>query len=237
MNTQQMLQVQSLRRSKAFLDDHPDVAGALNSTNAKRQLDASVARLGPTVVEQGTRSRQTRGEGSRRRQLEHELRIDHMSPIAEFARAQLTGSPTFAALTPAASKMVGERLANAALSMADAAETYVAQFTEAQFPVDFLVQLRAAAQEVLGSIDAKAKTQGQRAGATKAIDSAIKQGRAAVRSLNPVIRRALRNDEALHAEWRAASRVVKKAVRSAADTAPAPSTAPTMNPNPEAKAA
>jgi hypothetical protein len=218
MNTQQMLQVQSLRRSKTFLDEHPDVAGALNTTNAKRQLDASVVRLGTTVVEQGTRSRETRGEGRRRKQLERELRVDHMSLIAEFARAQLTGSPNFAALTPAANKMVGERLANSALSMADAAEPYAAQFTEAQFPADFLAELRSAAQAVLGSIDAKAKQQGQRAGATKGIDGAVRQGRAAVRALNPVIRRALKSDEALHAEWRSASRVVKMAVRSPGST-------------------
>ena len=237
MNQKQLLQAQSLRRSKVFLDDHPDVAGALNSTNAKRQLDASVARLGPTVVEQGTRTRQTRGEGGRRRQLERELRLDHMSPIAEFARAQLTGSPNFAALTPAASKLVGERLALSALSMADAAEPYAAQFVEAQFPADFLVQLRSAAQDVVGSIDMKAKQQGQRAGATKAIDSAVRQGRAAVRALNPVLRRALRNDEALHAEWRVARRVVKPAVRAAAVTNPVPSAAPATNPIPEVTAA
>jgi hypothetical protein len=250
----QMLQVQSLRRAKAFLDDHPDVARSLNSTNAKRQLDAAVRRLGPTVTEQGTRSRQTRGETSRRQQLERELRVGHMSPIAEFARAQLTGSAQFSALTPAANKMFGERLADAALSMADAAEPYAAQFTEAQFPADFLAQLRALAQEVKGSIDAKAKQQGQRAGATRAIDNAVREGRAAVRALNPVIRRALGTDDALHAEWRSARRVVKKAVRTAGNTTPAVaapavvttpqaaatpvlSIAPSSTLNPEAKAA
>ncbi len=234
MNQKQLLQVQSLRRSKVFLDDHPNVAGALNSTNAKRRLDASVARPGPTVVEPDTRLRETRGEGGRRKQLERELRVDHMSPIAEFARAQLRGSPHFAALTPAASRLVGERLVNSALSMADAAEPYTAQFTEAQFPADFLAQLRTAAKEVLHSIDTKAKKQGQRAGATKRIDSAIAEGRTAIQALKPVVKRALRNDDALLAEWRSAHRIVKKAVRPAVG---AEAATPATNPSPEVKAA
>jgi hypothetical protein len=237
VNQQQLLQVQSLRRAKAFLDDHPDVAGALNTTNAKRQLDDAVARLGTTAVEQDTRSRQVRGETGRRKQLERDLRVLHMSPIAEFARAKLKGSPNFAALTPAALRLYGERLANTALAMADAAEPYAAQFTEAQFPTDFLAQLRTSAQAVLASIDAKAKQKGQRVGATQEIDRAIKQGRAGVFTLNPVIRRALKKESALFAEWRSASRVEKKAVRST-DTAPATGGTPApVAPAPVANAA
>ena len=232
MHVSQLLQVQALRRSKTFLDDHPAVAGALNTTSAKKQLDDAVARLGPVVLEQGTRSIQTRSETGRRLQLEMELRRDHMSPVAEFSRIQLTGSANFAKLTPAASKLSGERLADAALAMADAAEAYKPKFLEAQFPADFLTQLRTLAGEVKASIDSRAKQQGQRTNATQALDAAIKDGLTAVRSLNPVIRRALKKDPGLLAEWRTASRVVRKAVKTpasvpAAGAAPSPAPVPT----------
>lgn len=215
MNQIQLLQVQALRRAQAFLDGRQDVVGTLNSTSARKTLDASVARIGTTVDEQGTRSRETRGETNRRLQLEAELRNAHMGPIAEFARARLTGTPNFAALTPAAGRFRGERLVNAARAMADAAAPFAAQFTEASFPADFLDQLRLAGEEVRSSIDARATKHGQRAGATQGLNAALTEGLASLRAISPVVKRALRGNDALLAEWRSASRVTRKAGRPA----------------------
>jgi hypothetical protein len=230
MNQQQLYRAQSFRRSQQFLDDHSDVIGAVNSTNARRQLDAAVSRLDTMVVEQGTRSRECRGETNRRWTLEHELRVRHMASIKDFARARLDAVPDFAALTPSTRRLEGERLAQSALALADAAEPYAAEFTEAQFPADFLDQMREVAYAITQSIDERSEKRGQGAGATQGVKAAIREGRAALAALSAVVRRQLRDNEPLLAEWRAAWRVTLKpgrpTTRSSADpvvgTIPAP---------------
>ena len=134
MRQDQLYLAESLQRVQQFLDAHASVVGAVNSTKARRQLDAAVAQHGDNVVEQDTRSREARGETNRRRQLERELRFGHMGPITEFARAQLAGVPNFEALTPSANDLQGARLVTAARSMASAAEPFAEHFVEAQFP-------------------------------------------------------------------------------------------------------
>jgi hypothetical protein len=221
MNQQQMYRVQSLRRSQQFLDDHSGFFGAMNASSARRRLDSAVSRLDTLVVEQGTRSRESRGETNRRRALEHDLRVWHVAPIREFARARLAGVPNFAALTPSTRRLEGERLAQSARALADAAEPYAADFTEASFPADFLAQMRAVASAITGSIDERSAKRGQGAGATQGVKAAIEEGRAALAALNAVVRRQLRDDESLLAEWRSAWRVTLKpgrpTARSSAD--------------------
>ena len=148
MNQQQLYRVQSLRRSQQFLDDHSDFFGAMNASSARRRLDSAVSKLDTMVVEQGTRSRESRGETNRRRALEHDLRVWHVAPIREFARARLAGVPDFAALTPSTRRLEGERLAQSALALADAAEPHAGEFTEASFPSDFLQQMREVANAI-----------------------------------------------------------------------------------------
>lgn len=210
MNQQQLYRVQSLRRSQQFLDDHSDLFGAVNASSARRTLDAAVSQLDTMVVEQGTRSRESRGETNRRWTLEHDLRVWHVAPIREFARARLAGAPDFAALTPSTRRLEGERLAQSALALADATEPHAAEFAEASFPPDFLVQMRAVANAIRQSIDDRSAKRGQGAGATQGVKAAIREGRAALAALNAVVRRQLRDNEPLLAEWRSAWRVALK---------------------------
>lgn len=210
MNQQQLYLGQSLRRSQQFLDDHSAVFGAVNSSSAKRQLDGAVRRLDLMVVEQDTRSRESRGETNRRWPLERELRLWHIAPVREFARARLRDVPNYAALTLSTRRLEGERLAQAARALADAAAPYSAAFTEAQFPSDFLEQLRAVASAITRSIDERSVKRGQGAGATQGVKAALADGRAALAALAAVVKRHLRDDESLLAEWRSACRVTHK---------------------------
>jgi len=133
-----------------------------------------------------------------------------MGPIAKFARAELSGVPNFAALTPAVRNLEGDRLVIAARELARAAAPYATQLEAGHFPADCLAQLGAAADAVEASIKARSAQTLQRVNATQDVETAVNRGRAIVMRLDARISRLIAHDPALVEEWRVAKRVVKK---------------------------
>lgn len=121
MRTTQIHLVQSFRRVQVFHDGHADVVGTVDTNEARKQLDAAVSQIDAAVDAQGTRTRETRAEVNKRRQLERELIGKYMTPLATFARSKLVGVPDFGALTPSANDLRTERLMQSARAMAKAA--------------------------------------------------------------------------------------------------------------------
>ncbi len=211
MRTHQLSTFQSLRRAQHYLDDRTDGLGPLNQTPARATLDDVVTKLEAHALEQGTTTLQARGDTNLQRQLAAELRVQHMRPIAKFARANLRGVPEFAALTASGKDVQGEMLVDAALAMAAAAKPHEQAFVEAKFPTDFLTTLTATAEAVRASIDTRSQKTGRRSGATKGIAAELARGRTAVNTLDAVITKLLAGDAAGLAEWRSAKRITAKA--------------------------
>ena len=226
MQGNQMHIGQSLRTAQQFLDAHADVLGTLHTSDARRRLDAAIATLEASTVEQGTSQRATRGEVRRRSQLEQALIRKFMTPLSKFARAQLDGAANYAALTPSANQLRRERLVQSARSMADAAAPHAEALTAAKFPQDFLQQLRAAAEAVRASIDTKADTRVRQTGATQQVAAALRTGRNAVATLDSLVTHLILGDRRLEQEWRSAKRVPRMANRSGGPQATVSSAAP-----------
>ena len=93
MNKVQEATSDSLRRVQQFLDDRAKVVGAVNTTVARRQLDAAADGVEEARKRQGVLNRKLRGEASRQRALERELRTYHVVPIAKYARASVSTNP------------------------------------------------------------------------------------------------------------------------------------------------
>jgi hypothetical protein len=227
---------QSLRGVQQFLDAHAEVVGAANATDARQQLDAVIGLVDKVVVEQDTQSRETRGEVSRRRQLENVLIRRYMTPLAKLARAQLRVAPGYAALTPSAGALRTERLVVAARSMAIAAAPYAANLAAAMFPPDFLEQLRTAADTIQSSLDSRARKGVQRVGATRQVATALKQGRNAVATLDAIVSHLILGNDRLEREWRAAKRVQRAPSRAAAASPAVAGSIQPMSPVPLAPA-
>ena len=215
---------QSLRRVQQFLDAHKDVVGAVNSTEAREQLNSVVLQLEATVDEQGTHTRRSRAEVHRRQQLEDVLIRKYMTPLAKFARAQLQGVPGFAALTPSGNDLTRERLVLSARSMAQAAEPLSGVLTKAKFPATFVQQLRTAADAVKALIDVGASTRVRKTGATKQLAASLQVGRNAVATIDALVSHLILGDERLAREWRAAKRIAKTVSAPSAGSATAPTT-------------
>jgi len=218
MRSTQVHLSQSNRRVQTFLVDNANAVAQANASDARRQLDKAIADFDSASAEQGTLHRDVRGEVQRRRQLEQHLVARLMTPLAKVARALMKGTPEFAALTPSARSLSRERLVLAARSMADAAEKHVKEL-EAQFPAGFIAQLRAAADAVQASLDARAAMQVSRTGATKTIAVAARDGRKAVAALDGIVGHLIAGNERLEREWRAAKRVRRSSGKEEEDSA------------------
>ena len=201
---------QSLRQVQQFLTVHADAVPSAGACAAKRTLDAAVAELDRAATEQGGLSRGVRGEVQRRVELERTLLRKYVTPLVKFARASLRGAPEFASLTPSAKALEREPLVRTAQALALAADNHADALRAAEFPADFLAQLRSAAAAVQRSFDAGVSGRVRRTGVTKELSSALAKGRQAVASLDALVAHTIVGDDALEAEWRSAKRVRRR---------------------------
>jgi hypothetical protein len=210
---------QSLRQVQKFLTEHASAMPAAIASTAKQQLDSAVADLEQAAIAQDTLTREVRGEVQQRASLERALLKKYLTPLAKLARASLKGAPEFAALAPSTRAFKRERLVKTAQAMAVAADKHASALREAQFPADFLEQLRSAAAAVQSALDAGVARRVRRTGVTKAIRVAVANGRQAVAALDALIGHTIVGDEALEREWRTAKRVRRRGTPDATDGA------------------
>src|SRR5450759_878771 len=107
MERKQQLVLDSLRRVQGYLDTHADVVGPLKDTEARKQLDQAVGAALAQANVQGAADRALSGSATSVKQLVGDLKVNHMGPIAKFARANLRGVPDFNALADVPHGLVG----------------------------------------------------------------------------------------------------------------------------------
>jgi hypothetical protein len=210
MKQHQQSKYDALRRVQDYLDQHAEVVGTLNSSEGRKQLDASLVRLTTLLNEQGSAGLVMSGQASRARSLSTDLKVRHMRPIAAFARTRLRGVPDFAALTRPDSSLQGKALVHAARAMATAAAPYADALTKGGFPADTVAQLGTAATAMSEALVERANTKVGRVGATKGITESLRAGIEAVAMLHAVISKQFAADPTFLAGWHSARRVTAK---------------------------
>jgi len=198
----------SLKGTQGFLDVRADVVGAVNSTDARKQLDAAVKTFDAAVEEEGARTRDVRGEVNLRQQLERRVVRKFMTPLAKYARSQLRGVPDFAALTQSATDLRADKLVASARAMINAATPQAARIA-AHFPAGFLQQFADAVDEVSASFAATVEKRRQGKGAAKELAAALREGRSAVVAIDSIVSHLILGNARLEEEWRVAKRVTK----------------------------
>ena len=99
---------------------------------------------------------------------------------------------------------------------------------------DFVERLRAAAEAMLATLDARTESRGARSGATTGLCTGISKARKHVRVLDAFVRHALQNDPALLTEWDTVKRPPAKTGKAGRR---GPDVAEVATPNVEAPAA
>ena len=228
MNKKQQYQTNAFTRVQQFFGIRAASVGALAESEGKKQLDTAQTEIGALGVAQEAAVRAMAGSQATKQSLNKELRVQHMKPIAAFARTRLRGAPGYAALSTA-KFMAGESLVRAARAMATAAVPYNDVLVQNGFPADTLATLGSTADALEASIVSGSNAKATRAGSTARIGQQIALGREAVAMLNAVIIKQFAGDPGVLADWKLAKTVTKKpgtvrvsAVPSVSTAAPAP---------------
>jgi hypothetical protein len=221
----------ALRGVQAFLDAHSDVLSAAATSGARKKLDALVETLSDHATIQTGSILASKGATQKQYALRKALLEDHMAPIARIAAADLPQTPELTPLKMPRGRPSTETLHSAATGMAEAAQPYVAVFTAAGLPADFITQLVAAADAMLVPIDTRTQNRGKRNGATKGLKETVRSALKTVRVLDSFVRPVIKDDPALLATWDSVRRPPAKAGRAAGTT-----TAPTPPATPSAPA-
>ena len=232
MQRQSQYRLDSLHRVQAFLDTHVDVLGALNKTEARKQLDDAASAATVHENDRGSADRALAGAGEEVKRLAASLIADHMVPVAKFARANLRGVPNFKALTHAPANRRGPSLVGAANAMATAAAPYADRLAKAQFPAESIKQLSDAAGALKAALDTREAAKSKRIVATAGVRNQLQLGREAVAKLDPIVHKLIAKQPELKAGWRSARRMTLMPQSGAAAAVPAGTTTTPATPAP-----
>ena len=216
MKIRQGYQLIALRGVQDLLDAHADQLGALATSGARCKLDAQVSALNDHVLAQSASDLQARGATQKQYALRRKLIKGHMAPVARIARAELPRTPELEALRMPDDGANSHVLHAAAIGMANSAEGHAGTFIEYGMPADFTDRLRAAADAMIDTVNARAQIRGARQGATRGLITGISNARKTVRVLDAFVSDVLHDDPALLTEWNAVKRPPAKPGRACA---------------------
>ena len=226
------------QRVQDFLRESPPPVATAGYTVQKKTLDDTVARLTDHTTDQVAGRRLSRAETQRQKSLRRKLREEHLSPIAQIARATLPDVDGIGkALRLPNDNLATLKYVAEAKGMRAAATPYAAAFIEAGRPEDFLEQLDAAIEALRESVLGKARTTGKHIGAKAGIGEEIKRGRQAVDNIDTIVRAAFRGKLDTLAKWQAAKRLRLQPRGASAAATVAPATAPVAPVSPVVPAA
>ncbi len=200
----------TLRAIQGFLDQHNTLLAEVNASGARKSLDALVQQLVTQSVDQHSGRTASRGETALQASLRNDLRLFHMKPIANVARARLRDVPEMTAFRLPRAVTSSRQLVQIAAGMADAAAKHSTTFVEGGLPQDFIARLTASADALNQSLDTRAKSDGRSVGATTALDGLERPARAAIRVLDSLVLPFIVGNDRLLGEWRAAKRIHRK---------------------------
>jgi hypothetical protein len=208
MLSTQKERIESYRRVHDFLAVHPPPESP-GYVAQKKALDEVVASLHDHSSDQVAGRRLRSADGTRQTGLCKVLREEHLSPIAQIARASLRDVPKeiAQALKMPKTGLGPLKLVAEATGMRKAAARYEARFINAGRPADFLQQLDAVAEEISRTALGKARNLGVQVGAGAGIALEIRRGREAIENIDTIVRAAFKGNKTVLAAWRTAKRV------------------------------
>jgi hypothetical protein len=225
MNSQQERVLQSFRRVQSWFVTYPEYSaeGPTSSPALATQLNALngiVQRATEFAAEQDTQLAQSLLVSKDEREQRREVLSHHMASIAKVARALRGTIPGIGVLSMPKGNIQSAALITQAVVMARKAEVYSSVLVEHGLPTDFAKQLEDSAASLKGSLDARGKARGARAGATRGLESELALGRRVIEIMDAALTRVLRREPARFAEWKSVRRVTLRgsAVRAAVGT-------------------
>jgi hypothetical protein len=195
------------RRVLTFLDSQSAVLGTTVPATLRAQLDTAVTQLAASGTDQESLDSSTRGEIVNQVAMRKALTVDFLDPMARIARHALRASPDFPALVVPASGLRKGDFMNKINAIVDAAAKHAQDFVDHGMPADFIAQLRAAVAALNASVDTRGKQKGLLKQAGQGIKDSTKAVRAVLHVMDGIMKRALKTNQPVLANWTATKRI------------------------------
>lgn len=226
MQLRYMQMLAAMRQAPTFLDTNGDRLVTVNAGGARGALNESITNLATLAQRQSTHRVGKTGELASERRLARALRREHIKPIVRLAQMKVPEIAQLEAVRVPPVTTNSTDLVVKALSLADTVAPYTGELHLAGLPADFMEQLRAAADRVLGAIGGKGGHLRQQVGATSAIDKAVVASRRIVNAVDALVRAALGEDDSLVDEWAKVVSTIRAAANRAVQGNGQPGAAP-----------
>jgi len=207
MRTTQGTTLGSLRSADTFLTDNADALPSVVTTGARKELGDLIADVEAHASDQSGHALAAQSATRKQRMLRTALLRDHMAPISRIARAALPTTSETEPLKMPDTQATAARLASAAEGMGKAALPYADIFVAAGLPTDFVPQLNAAADAMIGAVNDRAQHRGKVGGATEGLKTKLSRGRHLVKVLDAFVQSAAKDNPVLLANWNIVKRV------------------------------
>ena len=206
----------AFRAALAFLDTHAGTLDAAATCGSRKRLDTVLEHMAADALTQNRTTLAARFATQRIHVLRKELVYGHMVLVSRIAALHLPRKSMALRACRLPDGDVGIKAVHAAaMAMAMEAQAHVDSFTAAGLPRGFIVQLRVAANAMLAQFEERAQHQRAGKAATKSIKASLPFAQLMMRVLDALVRRELKDNPQLLAEWDAVKRVPRKAVEEA----------------------
>lgn len=209
MQQKQMQFLAALRSGQRFLDDNASTLGEMNTTQARKTLDAIVERLTQLASAQDTSSMRSVGEGSRERRLATIFRRRHLRPIVALVKSRLPDKIQLSSVKLPREGCNITQLVEKGRAIAAAVLPFQKLFVELGIHPEFLSRLRAAADELVASTTSKATQRSVRVAATESLKVETQAARKEISLISAMILGEADVPASLVSEWRAAIRTIE----------------------------
>jgi hypothetical protein len=195
------------RRVGALLDSESAVLGTVVPAPLRAQLDTAMTQLATSGQDQESLASSIRGEAANQVTMRKALKVDFLTPMGRIARHALRSSPDFEALVVPASVTRKGEFMNKVNAVAGAAAKHEKDFVDHGMPADFIAQLNTAVGALNASIDTRGKQKGLLTQATKGVKDSTKAVRDVLHVMDGIMKRALKKNQPLLANWVATKRI------------------------------
>ena len=201
MNKRQAQAAEVLRNARLFLDARPYIAGSVNTSATRAEIDRTLASIEAFTARQAESHRRGLDETKARLELVERIRTHYLRPIVTIAHAFLR-HPLDRLEVPAI-RVNALSLLQYGKFVVDAVRPHAAVFVDNGLAPDFLVRLSAALVRLEESIAAGGTAERERRGSTAGLDQASRRARQLVGILNSLLASKLAEDSEARAAWQA----------------------------------
>lgn len=199
--------LRALTGAHQFVARHAEQLPDVVSAGMYRRLGETLQRVQLYVNEQAARDLAAKGATQAVEQAREDLIRDHMRPITAIADLLASQRGTARVLKMPRKYMPAEPLVALARAMAEHAMESKASYVDLGLPDDFADRLDAAAVRLIDRVIEQGMHLAARAAATEGARAGISRARKQLNAVDALVRRTIRADAALLAEWTGVKRL------------------------------